>query len=211
MENVALTLNNAQKQFRFKYYSIFLLLSLIIFPKFTSAQSIPPAGVNIPPTLPEILDQTIPKPSPSSTPSTPTNPTAPILPSPAIPTPSDTTFPNNESFLVKKIDVLGATVLKNEIAKLIQPLQNRQVTFADLLKLRSDITELYISNGYITSGAFLPNNQRLTDGVVKIQVVEGELEKIEITGLRRLRSVVMTQLLVTVLLMFCLVVGAMIF
>ncbi|BAZ50274.1 surface antigen D15 domain-containing protein [Nostoc sp. NIES-4103] len=165
-----------------------LLLSFI-FPNVTSAQSIPPPGVNIPPTVPETLDQTIPKPTPSPTVPTPTNPAAPIVPSPAIPTPSDTNFPNSESFLVKKVEVLGATVLKNEIAKLVQPLENRQVTFADLLKLRSDITELYINNGYITSGAFLPNNQNLTDSVVKIQVVEGELEKIEITGLRSLQPV----------------------
>lgn len=189
VENIALAWNNSQQEVRFQYYSVSLILSLIIFPKFTSAQSIPPDGVNIPPTVPEVIDQTIPKPSPSPTPSTPSNPAAPILPSPVIPTPSDTSSPNGESFLVKNIEVLGATVLKSEIAKLIQPFENRSVTFADLLKLRSDITELYITNGYITSGAFLPNNQKLTDGVVKIQVVEGELEKIEITGLRRLRPV----------------------
>lgn len=189
VENITLAWNNSQQEFRFQCYSVSLILSLIIFPKFTSAQSIPPDGVNIPPTVPEVIDQTIPKPSPSPTPSTPSNPAAPILPSPVIPTPSDTSSPNSESFLVKNIEVLGATVLKSEIAKLIQPFNNRSVTFADLLKLRSDITELYITNGYITSGAFLPNNQKLTDGVVKIQVVEGELEKIEITGLRRLRPV----------------------
>ncbi|PHJ58487.1 hypothetical protein VF14_18970 [Nostoc linckia z18] len=50
-----------------------------------------------------------------------------------------------------------------------------------------DITELYIKNGYVTSGAFLPNNQNLTDGVVLIQVVEGEIEKIELAGLTRLQ------------------------
>ncbi|MBD2495354.1 ShlB/FhaC/HecB family hemolysin secretion/activation protein [Nostoc sp. FACHB-280] len=189
VESIALVWNNSQPQFRFQCYSIPLLLSLIILPKSTSAQSPAPPGVNFPPTLPETIEQTIPKPLPLPTPSTPTHPTAPILPSPGIPTPSDTTFPDSDSFLVNNIEVVGATVLKNEIAKLIQPFQNRQVTFANLLKLRSDITELYIQNGYITSGAFLPNNQNLTDGVVKIQVVEGELEKIEITGLRRLRPV----------------------
>ncbi|WP_445638534.1 ShlB/FhaC/HecB family hemolysin secretion/activation protein [Nostoc sp. DSM 114161] len=91
--------------------------------------------------------------------------------------------------MVKKVEVLGATVLKNEIAELIKLFENRQVTFADLVQLRSDITELYIKNGYVTSGAFLPNNQNLTDGVVQIQVVEGELEKIELGGLRRLQPV----------------------
>lgn len=189
MDNIASGWQNTQQKCRFDFYSLTLFLTLIPFPKVTSAQTVPPPGVNIPPTAPETLEQTIPKPTPSPTAPTPTNPAAPILPAPVIPTPSDTGFPNTERFLVKKIEVLGTTVLKAEIAQLVQPLENSQVTFAGLLKLRSDITELYIKNGYITSGAFLPNNQNLTDGVVTIQVVEGELEKIEITGLRRLESV----------------------
>lgn len=190
MKNIDLQLNKKQKKPRFKPYSISLILSLIIFPSVVSAQSTPPPGVNIPPTTPETLDQTIPKPTPSPTPP-PTPPAASpeILNSPEIPAPPDTNFPSSESFLVKKVEVLGATVLKDEIAELIELFENRQVTFADLVQLRSDITELYIKNGYVTSGAFLPNNQSLTDGIVQIQVVEGELEKIELGGLRRLQPV----------------------
>ncbi|WP_235115592.1 ShlB/FhaC/HecB family hemolysin secretion/activation protein [Desmonostoc muscorum] len=155
-----------------------------------SAQSTPPPGVNIPPTIPETLDETIPKPNPPATPP-PTAPSAspPILTSPDTPTPSDTNFPSSESFLVKKVEVFGTTVLKDEIGELIKRFENRQVTFGDLIQLRSDITELYIKKGYVTSGAFLPNNQNLTDGVVEIQVVEGQLEKIELGGLRRLEPV----------------------
>ncbi|MBW4572415.1 MAG: ShlB/FhaC/HecB family hemolysin secretion/activation protein, partial [Tolypothrix carrinoi HA7290-LM1] len=47
------------------------------------------------------------------------------------------------------------------------------------------ISELYIKKGYITSGAYIPP-QTLTSGVVKIQVVEGGLEDIQITGTGRL-------------------------
>lgn len=190
VRNIDLQLNNKRKKPRFNRYSISLVLSLIIFPSVVSAQSTPPPGVNIPPTTPETLDQTIPKPTPSPTPS-PTPPAAApeILTPPETPTSPDTSFPSSESFLVKKVEVLGATVLQNEIAELIKPFENRQVTFADLIQLRSDITELYIKNGYVTSGAFLPNNQNLTDGVVEIQVVEGGLEKIELGGLRRLQPV----------------------
>ncbi|MBD1852950.1 ShlB/FhaC/HecB family hemolysin secretion/activation protein [Cyanobacteria bacterium FACHB-502] len=46
--------------------------------------------------------------------------------------------------------------------------------------MRSRITQLYISNGYVTSGAFLLNNQVLTDGIIRIQVVEGTLEAIDL-------------------------------
>lgn len=176
-------------QYRFLGYSLPLILTLIISPKNTYAQTVPPPGVNIPSTAPETLEQTIPQPTPTPTPTIPAHPATPIIPSPTIPAPPNPSFPSEASFLVKKIEVLGATVLQAEIAQLIQAVENRPVTFADLLKLRSKITELYIKNGYITSGAFLLNNQNLTAGVVKIQVVEGELEKIEIAGLRRLQSV----------------------
>ncbi|MBW4643946.1 MAG: ShlB/FhaC/HecB family hemolysin secretion/activation protein [Goleter apudmare HA4340-LM2] len=173
---------------RLYYQGIFLLFTLIGIPSITVAQSSPPE-VNIPVNVPETLEQIIPKPTPPPTAPNPTSPKTPIVPSPSLPAPSDTVVPGNESFLVKKIEVLGATVLKDEIAASVKPLENSQVTFADLLQLRADITELYIKNGYITSGAFLLENQNLRAGVVKIQVVEGELEKIEITSLQRLQSV----------------------
>lgn len=189
MENIASSKQATPKHFPFRCYSLLLLFTLVSSPNVTFAQSIPPPGINIPANIPETIDQTITKPTPLPIAPTPTNPAAPILPSETIPAPGDTNFPSNDRFLVKKIEVLGATVLENEIVALIKPFENSQVTFADLLKLRADITQLYINNGYISSGAFLPNNQNLTAGVVKIQVVEGELEKIEITGLRSLQSV----------------------
>jgi hemolysin activation/secretion protein len=62
---------------------------------------------------------------------------------------------------------------------------NKPITFTQLLEARSKITQLYINAGYITSGAYIPE-QTLTDGVVRIQVIEGKLEDIQITGTRRL-------------------------
>ncbi|BCL39521.1 hypothetical protein NSMS1_59680 [Nostoc sp. MS1] len=188
VENTISTRKARPKKFLFSSSSLPLFFSLVNLPNVTLAQSVPPPGVSIPPNVPNTVDQTIPQPTPSPTTPTPTNPAAPILTPPAVPAPFKTT-PSNESFLVRKVEVLGATVLQNEIADLIKPFENSQVTFADLLKLRADITQLYINSGYITSGAFLPNNQNLTTGVVKIQVVEGGLEKIEITGLRSLQPV----------------------
>ena len=61
------------------------------------------------------------------------------------------------------------------------------ITFEELLTLRSAITQLYVENDYVTSGAFLPVNQVLED-VVRLQVVEGKLEQVEISGLNRLRE-----------------------
>ncbi|MFB2895406.1 ShlB/FhaC/HecB family hemolysin secretion/activation protein [Aerosakkonemataceae cyanobacterium BLCC-F50] len=155
------------------------------------AQSTPPSGITIPPTAPDAIEQIIPRPSQSPLPlpsETPTLPPKPELQTPPTQESPEVTSPSGERFFIKKIEVLGNTVLQNEIAKLIQPYENRSVTFEELLELRSAIVQLYINNGYITSGAFLPNNQDLSSGIVKIQVVEGELEQIEIGGLRRLRE-----------------------
>ena len=152
------------------------------------AQSTPPAGVTIPPTAPDKIEQTLPKPPESPQPSPESPQSSPeLLPSPN-PQPSEITSPEGERFLVKKVEVLGSTVLQEQIAALIKPFENRKVTFEELIGLRSTITQLYINNGYVTSGAFLLNNQALNSGSVQIQVVEGELEQINISGLNRLRE-----------------------
>ncbi|WP_448602127.1 POTRA domain-containing protein, partial [Thermoleptolyngbya sp.] len=64
------------------------------------------------------------------------------------------------------------------------------LTFAQVLQARAAITQLYIDCGYISSGAIVPAEQVLPetpDGyVVTIQVLEGSLEAINVTGLNRL-------------------------
>ncbi|WP_225912754.1 ShlB/FhaC/HecB family hemolysin secretion/activation protein [Nostoc flagelliforme] len=155
------------------------------------AQSTPPSGVTIPPTAPDAVEQTIPKPSssPRTLPSeTPTLPPKVKLQTPPTQESPEVTSTSSDRFFIRKVEVLGNTVLHDEIATLTQPYENRSVTFEELLGLRSAIIKLYIKNGYITSGAFLPNNQDLSTGIVQIQVVEGKLEQIEIGGLRRLRE-----------------------
>ncbi|WP_323808801.1 ShlB/FhaC/HecB family hemolysin secretion/activation protein [Nostoc sphaeroides] len=134
------------------------------------------------------MEETIPQASPLPTlPPPPATPSVPILPLPSQENLPKTTFPSDESFFVKEIQVKGYTVLKDEIIKLKQPLENKKITFEQLLQLRSQITKLYVTKGYITSGAFIPNNQNIASGVVQIQVVEGELEGISILGLQRLQ------------------------
>ena len=92
------------------------------------------------------------------------------------------------TFKVTNINVIGSSVLSAEINFQVSCYLNQDVTFSDLLTLRSRISQLYIDAGYVTSGAFLPNNQELTDGVVTIQAVEGEIEDIQVNGLRRLNE-----------------------
>lgn len=167
------------------------IATLACFTLSAIAQSAPPPGVTIPPSAPEAIEQTIPNPSQTPRPlpeETPSPPPEPQLQTPPTQESPEVTSPSGDDFFIKKIEVLGNTVLEDEIAKLIQPYENRSVTFEELLELRSAIIQLYIKNGYITSGAFLPNNQDLNSGIVQIQVVEGEIKQIEIGGLNRLRE-----------------------
>lgn len=98
--------------------------------------------------------------------------------------------PNRVDLTVEiiRIEVLGSTVFSQaELAALTDPFVGTEATIEDLLAIRTAITELYTSNGYTTSGAFLPP-QDISDGAIQIQVVEGELERVDIEGLQRVRS-----------------------
>ncbi|PSB16633.1 ShlB/FhaC/HecB family hemolysin secretion/activation protein [Phormidesmis priestleyi ULC007] len=154
-----------------------------------TAQSPPPAGVTIPPNAPQRLEQTIPTPSESPSPlPPPTSTPPPRLTIPATPSPPEPSVSQGEQFFIKKVEVSGNTVLQREITALVKQYEGKKATFEDILNLRAKITQLYTDAGYITSGAFLLNNQALDQGIVRIKVVEGELEQIEISGLTRLRD-----------------------
>jgi len=90
-------------------------------------------------------------------------------------------------FEATEIEVVGSTVLQEEIAEQVACYEGKTITLSDLFTLRSQITLLYIENGYITSGAFIPNGQFLEDAV-RVQVIEGNIEDIQINGLSRLRE-----------------------
>ncbi|WP_199296093.1 ShlB/FhaC/HecB family hemolysin secretion/activation protein [Trichocoleus sp. FACHB-591] len=153
-----------------------------------AAQSAPQVDITVPSAPP--IDQTISRPSqsPNLPPIAPNLTPSPNLETSPTPAPSELPVTSGESFLIKKIEIVGnPTVLQHEIAALVKHYEGKEVTFEDLLNLRACITQLYISRGYITSGAFLLN-QPLDQGVVQIQVVEGTLEPIEIDGLTHLRE-----------------------
>jgi hemolysin activation/secretion protein len=92
----------------------------------------------------------------------------------------------NNTFVVQQFQVIGSTVFsEDELTAVVKPFTNRPISFAELLQARAAIADLYIRNGYITSGAFIPP-QETNNGKVTIQVVEGKLEEIQITGTNRL-------------------------
>ncbi len=88
---------------------------------------------------------------------------------------------------VKQFKVVGSTVFTpEELAKVLEAYTNRPMTFTELLEAQTAITQLYLEKGYITSGAFI-SPQTLTEDTVVINVIEGEVEEIQITGLQRLK------------------------
>ncbi|MBD2435503.1 ShlB/FhaC/HecB family hemolysin secretion/activation protein [Nostoc sp. FACHB-110] len=91
-------------------------------------------------------------------------------------------------FKVERIEVLGSTVFQaKDFAAITAPFVGREVSFAELLQVKDAIGKLYTDKGYVTTGAvILP--QTVEAGVIKIQVVEGSLQEIQVVGNRRLSS-----------------------
>ena len=126
---------------------------------------------------------------------------APTLPAPLPPEsppefvlPSQPTQPEKEKhediqgprIWLKAVHLKGNTVFsEKDLASEISPYLNRQISSDDLESLRRDITLFYVQHGYITSGAVIPD-QSVSDGVITLRIIEGELSEIHIEGLQRL-------------------------
>jgi len=116
----------------------------------------------------------------------PIQPPEKLLPPAPIP-PQATPFPGLRVF-VREIRVLGGTVFPaEELAKVTDPYKNRELTSEDLEALRMALTLLYVNNGYVNSGAILPD-QTVTEGVVTYQIIEGALSNVDVEGNRWFRD-----------------------
>jgi len=94
----------------------------------------------------------------------------------------------NAKFQIDRIEVVGSTVFSPEqFAAITSPFVGREVSFAELLQVKDAITKLYTDQGYVTTGAVIAP-QTVEAGVIKIQVIEGSLSEIKVTGNQRLRS-----------------------
>jgi hemolysin activation/secretion protein len=92
-----------------------------------------------------------------------------------------------EQLVIKQIKVLGSTIFsQKELDAVTHQFIGQEVNLENAYAIRSAITQLYIDNGYATSGAFLPPEQDVSDGIVEIQVIEGQLEELHIEGLSHL-------------------------
>jgi len=89
---------------------------------------------------------------------------------------------------VKKIELSGNTAFSDEeLAKITDPYTNKVLTTVEIQEIRQKLTLFYINNGYINSGAILPD-QKISDGIVKMTIIEGELTRIDVAGNTGLNS-----------------------
>ncbi|MEM9507820.1 MAG: ShlB/FhaC/HecB family hemolysin secretion/activation protein [Cyanobacteria bacterium P01_E01_bin.35] len=85
---------------------------------------------------------------------------------------------------VEQFGFVGSTIFSpTELNEAVAEFTGKPISFAQLIEAANAITELYVSQGYITSGAYIPA-QSLDGSTVQIQVLEGSLKEIEVTVLQ---------------------------
>ncbi|MDX2213481.1 MAG: ShlB/FhaC/HecB family hemolysin secretion/activation protein [Oculatellaceae cyanobacterium bins.114] len=160
------------KRYWFIGFSLWIALA-----SYTNAQPIAPLPNPVLPREPDPL------PSPETPSPTPdlSMPTPPIEPADDIP----------GTIWVERFEFEGNTAFSDrQLSEATQPFIGREISFAELLQAEATVAQLYTSSGYINSGAVIPAGQNLvrTRAIVTIQVIEGGVEEIQITGTRRLDS-----------------------
>lgn len=87
-----------------------------------------------------------------------------------------------DTITVTKFKFEGNTAYSDgELQEELNNFLDTPLTFADLLRARSAITDKYVKAGYITTGAYIPP-QTIEENTVTIHIIEGRLSEIEIEG-----------------------------
>ncbi|NEP59336.1 MAG: ShlB/FhaC/HecB family hemolysin secretion/activation protein, partial [Symploca sp. SIO2G7] len=134
--------------------------------------------------IPQRPSETLPEQEPVET----TPPTEEFLPPPTPDSPEPIPGEVPKTIIVAGFEFEGNSIITDEeLAEATKDFLNRPLPFAEVFEVRSVITQLYRERGYVTSGAIIPP-QVFEGGVVKVQVIEGELETITITGTQRLNQ-----------------------
>lgn len=90
---------------------------------------------------------------------------------------------------VQRVEVSGSSILTDaELQTITAAVEGRSVSLNELRQVADRITEIYLNRGYITSRAVVPAGQTIENGVVRIQVIEGRLGRIDVEGNQRLKT-----------------------
>lgn len=161
-------------------------LGVLLFASIAHAQ--PPAG---PPAPVPPLDSGLPRPGderldrPEFLEQEPEKPFAlPEVPEPT----EEAPLSAGPRFVLRNVTFEGNTVFSNdELLEVAAPFIGRSLGTEELQLLRRELTLYYVNRGFINSGAVLPD-QKIIEGQVRFLIVEGELNKIEVSGTTRLYS-----------------------
>jgi len=109
-------------------------------------------------------------------------PPPPVRPDPAPQLPTET------HLFVRGFEFEGGHAFSEaELAKVTEPFTNRELSSEEIEQARRAVSLYYVSQGYINSGAIIPD-QNPTNGIIRIQIVEGVLSGIELHGNKWLRD-----------------------
>ncbi|HTH44318.1 MAG TPA: ShlB/FhaC/HecB family hemolysin secretion/activation protein [Oxalicibacterium sp.] len=112
----------------------------------------------------------------------PATPPQVLLPVQTAPSPHD---PRAKRFRVNAFDFSGNTVFKKRLLKrLVERFVDMELNLHDLNKAADTITTFYHDRGYTLARAVIPA-QRVANGVVNIQIIEGRIGKVRMSGNRR--------------------------
>jgi hemolysin activation/secretion protein len=138
----------------------------------------PPAYPQVLPAQPNPLGPLPPKPPQLPPAPPPVQPPALEVPSPPPSVPDQAV--TGPKIMVKEVRLVGNTAFTSQqLAEITSPYTNRELTAEDLEALRLALTYYYINQGYLTSGAVIPE-QDVADGLLTMQIVEGKLTEVNI-------------------------------
>jgi hemolysin activation/secretion protein len=90
---------------------------------------------------------------------------------------------NGACFDITRVEIDGANLLSaREIGKVTAPYGNRCVGLAEINAVLRDVTHLYIDHGYVTSRAYVPQQDIAKTRILRLLVVEGTLSDIYLNG-----------------------------
>jgi hemolysin activation/secretion protein len=99
---------------------------------------------------------------------------------PLIPMPQQQVLYSDQVFILREVRFSGNTELEQSVLEqLVAPYIGRAIKLSDLQILRDTVTAAYIKQGYVSSGAVLPE-QTINDGIVNIKIIEGGLAAVNV-------------------------------
>lgn len=113
---------------------------------------------------------------------------AQILPSPPAAASVESALQRQPRLFVSGYEFDGNTAFSDtDLSRVTAPFANREIANEELEEVRRAVTLHYVSQGYVNSGAIIPD-QSPTNGVVYIRVIEGVLSGVELHGNKWLRD-----------------------